>query len=191
MVPSEGDPRAAFEQRLAREILSAERFRATLLAVLPTVTMLAFLAVSSAYPDVVTALLHGKFDRAPVGLFLCAVAGFEFHVLYATERMLRNGQRPSAARNYGYAFVETSLPTLVIVYYATILGPVQAVDGKRCQRVDDLRRDRQRRQQPQGQPAQEAAQGDAAQAGRLAHADEAVAQPAAPRHAAAGLQQVA
>ncbi|HTQ48069.1 MAG TPA: adenylate/guanylate cyclase domain-containing protein [Polyangiaceae bacterium] len=127
MVPSEADPRAAFEQRLAREILAAERFRATLLAVLPTVTMLAFLAVSSAYPDVVTALLHGKFDRAPVGLFLCAVAGFEFHVLYATERMLKNGQRPSAARRYGYAFVETSLPTLVIVYYATILGPVQAL----------------------------------------------------------------
>jgi adenylate cyclase len=127
MNPPEGDPRAAFEQRLAREILAAERFRATLLAVLPTVTMLVFLAVSSAYPDVVTTLLHGKFDRAPVGLFLCAVAGFEFHVLYATERMLRNGQRPSAARNYGYAFVETSLPTLVIVYYATILGPVQAL----------------------------------------------------------------
>ncbi len=121
------DPRAAFERRLAREILAAERFRATLLAVLPTAAMLAFLAVSSAYPDAVTALLHGKFDRAPVGLFLCAVAGFEFHVLYATERMLRSGVRPSAARRYGYAFVETSLPTAVIVYYATILGPVQAL----------------------------------------------------------------
>ena len=34
--------------------------------------MLAFLAVSSAYPDALTTLLHGKFDRAPVGLFLCA-----------------------------------------------------------------------------------------------------------------------
>jgi len=121
------DPRAAFEKRLAREILVAERFRATLLAVLPTAAMLAFLAVSSAYPDAVTALLHGKFDRAPVGLFLCAVAGFEFHVLYATERMLRSGVRPSAARRYLYAFVETSLPTLVIIYYATILGPVQAL----------------------------------------------------------------
>jgi adenylate cyclase len=96
-------------------------------AVIPTAGMLAFLAISSAYPDVVTALLHGKFDRLPVGLFLCAVAGFEFHVLYATERMLRNGTRPSALRRYGYAFVENSLPTLVIVYYATILGPVQAL----------------------------------------------------------------
>jgi adenylate cyclase len=121
------NPRDAFERRLASEILTAERFRATLLAVLPTVAMLAFLAVSSAYPDAVIALMHGKFDRAPVGLFLCAVAGFEFHVLYATEKMLRSGSPPSAARRYGYAFVETSLPTLVIVYYATVLGPVQAL----------------------------------------------------------------
>ncbi len=121
------EPRVVFERRLAREILVAERLRATLLAVLPTMAMLAFLAVSSAYPDAVTTLMHGKFDRTPVGLFLCAVAGFEFHVLYATERMLRRGTRPSALQRYGYAFVETSLPTAVIVYYATILGPIQAL----------------------------------------------------------------
>ena len=121
------DPREAFERRLATEILATERFRATLLAVLPTIAMLVFLAASSAYPEAIAALLHGKFDRVPVGLFLCAVAGFEFHVLYANEKMLKSGARPSAARRYIYAFVETSLPTLVIVYYATILGPVQAL----------------------------------------------------------------
>ncbi len=121
------EARAAFEQRLAREILTAERFRATLLAVIPTVATLAFLAISSAYPEAVAELLHGKFDRVPVGLFLCAVAAFEFHVLYATERALRGGERPSVARRYAYAFVETSLPTLVILYYATIIGPVQAL----------------------------------------------------------------
>src|SRR5580704_9310154 len=121
------NPREAFERRLSREILIAERFRATLLAVVPTVGMLVFLAVSSAYPDALTTLLRGKFDRLPVGLFLCAVAGFEFHVLYATEKMLRSSARPSALRHYGYALVETSLPTLVIFYYATFLGPIQAL----------------------------------------------------------------
>jgi adenylate cyclase len=120
------DPRAVFERRLAREILAAERLRA-LPAVLPTEAMLAFLAVTSAYPDVVTSVLRGKFDRPPGGLFLCAVAGFEFRVLYATGKMLREGTRPSAVRGYGCAFVETSLPTLVIVYYATIVGPTQAL----------------------------------------------------------------
>jgi adenylate cyclase len=122
-----GEARQAFEQRLAREMLAAERFRSTLLAVIPTVAMLTFLAVSSAYPAAVTELLHGKFDRVPVGFFLCAVAGFEFHVLYATERALRMGTRPSSAQRYGYAFIETSLPTLVILYYSTLIGPVQAL----------------------------------------------------------------
>ncbi len=127
-LPPRGEnPRDIFEHRLAIEILGAERFRASLLAVIPTIAMLAFLAVSSAYPEATTEILHGKFDRLPVGLFLCAVAGFEFHVLYATERMLRRGIPASAARRYGYAFVETSLPTLVILYYATIIGPVQAL----------------------------------------------------------------
>ncbi len=121
------DPRDIFERRLASEMLATERFRATLLAVLPTVAMLAFLAITSVYPDAVTTLLRGKVDRLPVGLFLCAVAGFEFHVLYATEKMLRNGTRPSALRGYGYALVETSLPTLVIVYYATTVGPLRAL----------------------------------------------------------------
>jgi adenylate cyclase len=124
---SPDDPREAFEDRLAREILATERYRATLLAVLPTIGMLVFLAASSAYPDAITALLHGKFDRVPVGLFLCAVAGFEFHVLYSTEKMLRSGAAPATLSRYIYAFVETSLPTLVILYYATLLGPVQAL----------------------------------------------------------------
>jgi adenylate cyclase len=121
------DPREAFERQLASEMLATERFRATLLAVLPTVAMLAFLAITSIYPDALTTLLRGKVDRLPVGLFLCAVAGFEFHVLYATEKMLRSGTRPSALRGYGYALVETSLPTLVILYYATIVGPLRAL----------------------------------------------------------------
>ena len=37
-------PHDEFERRLAREILVSERLRATLLAILPTVAMLAFLA---------------------------------------------------------------------------------------------------------------------------------------------------
>ena len=39
----------AFEQRLAREILTTERFRVTLLAVIPGLSMLLFLAVGAAY----------------------------------------------------------------------------------------------------------------------------------------------
>jgi adenylate cyclase len=121
------DPRAAFERRLRREILVAERLRALFLALVPGIGMLAFLAITSAYPPVVTMLLRGEFDRLPVGLFLCAVAIFELGVLYSTERMLRLGTWPSERLRYLYAFIETSLPTAVIAYYGTILGPIAAL----------------------------------------------------------------
>ena len=38
-----------------------------------------------------------------------------------------SGARSTALRRYGYAFVETSLPTAVIVYYGPIVGPGQAL----------------------------------------------------------------
>ena len=64
--------------------------------------------------------------------------------------------------------------------------------GDGAARVDDLRRARQRRRPARtGQQQQPAAQHDAAQPGRQAHADEAVAQPARPRHPAARLEQIA
>ena len=63
MAPATGDPRSAFERRLASEILSAERFRATLLAVLPTVVELnrlgvgGFLAIALVIACVLPAVL--------------------------------------------------------------------------------------------------------------------------------------
>jgi adenylate cyclase len=121
------DPRAAFERRLRREILVAERLRALFLALVPGTGLLAFLAITSAYPEVVTTLLRGEFDRVPVGLFLCAVSIFELGVLYYTERMLRLGTAPSASLRYLFVFIETSLPTAVIAYYGSIFGPVAAL----------------------------------------------------------------
>lgn len=125
--PEEVDAKAAFEAELAREILGAERFRATLLATIPTVAVFALVVASSAYPDVVATLLHGRVDLAPVGLFLIAVACFEIFVLARVRRLLARGERASWQTRYGQAFVETSLPTAVILYYATIDGPIQAL----------------------------------------------------------------
>ncbi len=122
-----GDEREAFETQLAREILAAERFRATLLATIPTVALFALVVAAGAYPEIVMSVFHGRLDLAPVGLFLIAVAGYELYVLATTRRLLRRGDPPSTARRYVQAFVETSLPTAAILYYATIDGPVQAL----------------------------------------------------------------
>jgi adenylate cyclase len=120
-------PRDAFEKALAREILDAERFRATLLAAIPTLTLFALVVMRGAYPELLVSLLHGNFDLAPVGLFLIGVAGFELYILATLRRLLRGRARSWAPRRYAQAFVETSLPTAAVVYYALVDGPVQAL----------------------------------------------------------------
>ena len=121
------DPRDEFERRLVREILGAERFRAMLLFALPMFAAIALAVVGGAYPDTVAVVLHGRFDRAQVGLFLIVVAVFELYVLRWIRRLLERGQAPSTLRRYLHAFVETSLPTAAILYYAAIDGPIEAL----------------------------------------------------------------
>jgi len=121
------DPREAFEHRLVHDILAAERFRAILLLVIPTVALFVLVVEGNAYPDAIASFLHGRFDRTPVGFFLMVVSGFELYVLYWIRGLLTRGERPSMARRYAHAFVETSLPTAIILYYASIDGPSQAL----------------------------------------------------------------
>ncbi len=128
LAPKKLEPRDAFEEQLAREILGAERFRATILATIPSVALFALVIARGAYPNVVVSLLHGNFDLAPVGMFLMAVAGFEIMNLSWIQEMLKEQHaRTSASWRYAQAFVETSLPTVAVLYYATIDGPVQAL----------------------------------------------------------------
>jgi len=121
------DPRVEFERRLVHEILGAERFRAMLLLAIPSFSAVALAVVGGAYPDTVAALLHGRFDWSQVGLFLIIVAAFELYVLLWLRRLLERDQAPSTLRRYLHAFVETSLPTAAILYYAAIDGPIQAL----------------------------------------------------------------
>ncbi|HVH41503.1 MAG TPA: adenylate/guanylate cyclase domain-containing protein [Labilithrix sp.] len=127
VIEGANEPRARFEVALGREILGAERFRAGLLLAIPTVALFALVIVRGAYPEAVVSLLHGHFELAPVGLFLMAVAAFEFLVLASIRRQLKRDARPSAARRYTQALVEASLPTAVVLYYAAVDGPVQAL----------------------------------------------------------------
>jgi len=121
------DPRETFERRLVREILGAERVRARLLFAIPTIALFALVVVGGAYPEAVASLLHGRIDTAPVGLFLIIVAGFELYVLFWIRGLLARDEAPKTGRRYVHAFVETSMPTAVILYYATGDGPVQAL----------------------------------------------------------------
>lgn len=121
------DTREAFERRLVREILVAERFRALFLFAFATLLLFGLVVIGGAYPDTVASILHGRFERAPVGFFLMSTAGFELYVLVWIRRLLERHDRPRALRRYAHALVETSLPTAVILYYATSDGPTEAM----------------------------------------------------------------
>ena len=122
-----GDQEAAFERRLAREILVTERFRVTLLALIPGLSMLVFLALSAAAPDLTASLAGNTLGRLGVGFFLGGVSAYEFLALRGVERLLRSGAQPPAYRRYVNALIETSLPTAVIAYYMTLAGPIHAL----------------------------------------------------------------
>lgn len=121
------DARETFEDRLARDILLAERFRARLLVAIPAIALFVLVVQGNSDPEAVAEILHGRFDRTPVGFFLMVVAAFELYVLAWLARLLARGGRPTVLRRYAHAFVETSLPTAVILYYASIDGPSQAL----------------------------------------------------------------
>jgi adenylate cyclase len=127
-VRAKGDARAELEKRLVRDIVAGERFRTLLLASIATVTLLLIEVQGRAAAERGSALrLQGGFDRLTVEAFLLVVAVFELYVLAWSKNLLVAGGRPQTMRRYLHAFVETSLPTAVIVYYATVDGPVQAL----------------------------------------------------------------
>ncbi len=121
------DAQGTYEGRLLRDILHAERFRARFLLALPAIALFLLVVQGNSDPEAVAAVLHGKFDRTPVGFFLMMVAAFELYVLVWLGRLLSRGERPSVVRRYLHALVETSMPTAVILYYASIDGPAQAL----------------------------------------------------------------
>jgi adenylate cyclase len=114
----------AFEQRLTREILISERLRATLLAIIPGVVMLLFLAAGAVAPELSRAFQR---DRIRVGLFLAGVSAYEFTALRAVEQLIRSGKQSPALRRYANAFIETSLPSVVVLYYMGEVGPLHAL----------------------------------------------------------------
>jgi adenylate cyclase len=122
-----GEPQEAFERRMAREILISERLRVQLLAAIPGVALLLFLAFTISYPQAADLAFHNRFDRLRVGLILGSFAAYELWALRNVERQIKDDRQPSRRRRYGNALVETSLPSLAIVYYMSVSGPDAAL----------------------------------------------------------------
>src|SRR5262249_47236284 len=69
----------------------------------------------------------GRADRARVSLFFALISAYELWGLQTLERLIKKDEEPPAFRRYLNAFVETSIPTLEIFYYAATLPPAEAL----------------------------------------------------------------
>ena len=120
-------PRSAFERRLTREILVSEKLRVQLLVAIPAAALILFLALTAMNPVAIEQAFASKLDRVRVGLLLGGFAAYELLALRAVEKLLETDREPPALRRYVNALVETSLPTLVTLYYLTVVSPVEAL----------------------------------------------------------------
>ncbi|TKD01371.1 adenylate/guanylate cyclase domain-containing protein [Polyangium fumosum] len=125
--PAEGLARRTISDNLAREILISERFRAQLLAGAFGGALIAFLALSASYPGAMAEFFHSRLDRVRVGLLLGGFAAYELVALRGVEKLIQSRKKPPAARRYVDTLVETSLPTLAIIYYMSIVEPFEAL----------------------------------------------------------------
>src|SRR5687767_9515361 len=79
------------------------------------------MAVTASYPDAVDLAFQGETNRLRVGLLLGGFTAYELVALRAVERLIQSGREPPPLRRYVNALVETTLPTLVLIYYMSIL----------------------------------------------------------------------
>lgn len=113
---------AAFEEAVERETLRSERVRVTLLAGILALALGALLIILTFAPEIPQRLFEGRFRPGLIAGFLAGAIAYELAAraglswLIARERNL-----PWPAR-YGHALIETSLPSLAMVYGAVHLG---------------------------------------------------------------------
>lgn len=122
-------PAATFEDHLAREIIHSERMRmailAGLLGVLLVIAVLMFALFRDDYRR------HFSTPRAffHIGAVLALLLCYELAVRHLIGRWLRRGAGVPLALRYVNAFVETSVPTVIIVLVARETNPVYVLQS--------------------------------------------------------------
>lgn len=119
----------SFEDHLAREIVASERLRMGALAVL----LAALLAVIAALFELYRADYQRHF-ASPRGFYLSfmvilGLIAYELAVRHLIDRRARQGKSVPESLRYLNAFVETSVPTLLMILIARHANPAFVVQG--------------------------------------------------------------
>ncbi|QQO18096.1 adenylate/guanylate cyclase domain-containing protein [Bradyrhizobium diazoefficiens] len=118
---------AEFERELTREVLRTELLRVRALIVTGCVIVVFFTAIELIDPQVVERVWHGTSGRVQLYVLMAGFILFELWVHTQIRRNLKLGRDVPVVRRYIGAFIETSLPTLILVLQIRSMGASQAL----------------------------------------------------------------
>ena len=117
----------AFAHALMREMMKTERLRITALIIIATVLLVGLAIVDAFAPDVLNRMWRGHFPLFYIIIGYLGFVAFESSVLVLVSRQLKLDRDLPRARRYLGAFIETSLPTVVIALHMSNMGAVQGL----------------------------------------------------------------
>ena len=117
----------AFAHALMREMMKTERLRITALIIIATVLLVGLAIVDAFAPDVLNRMWRGHFPLFYIIIGYLGFVAFELSVLVLVSRQLKLDRDLPRARRYLGAFIETSLPTVVIALHMSNMGAVQGL----------------------------------------------------------------
>jgi adenylate cyclase len=123
------EPSASFEDHLAREIIHSERMRMAILAGLLGALVAIFGLLSVVFHDI----YRERFSTPAAFIRMFAVIslliGYELAVRHRIGRWLEQGRGIPGALRYVNAFVETSVPSLLIYLVSREINPVHVLQS--------------------------------------------------------------
>ena len=126
---AQAEPSASFEEHLAREIMQSERVRMAILAGLLGVLMVFFAALFALFHDVYRLRFGTPAAIVYLLSILALLLGYELVLRHVVGLLMRRGRSVPNALRYLNAFVETSVPSLLIVLVARETNPVQVLQS--------------------------------------------------------------
>jgi adenylate cyclase len=116
-----------FKHALAREVLKTERLRIIALIITAIVMAAALTTTDMVAPAILDRIWRGHFPLVFVWAGLGGFVLFEASVLALVSRQLKRDLDVPTARRYLGAFIETSLPSLLLVAHMSNMGAVPAL----------------------------------------------------------------
>lgn len=124
-----GAPAASFEEHFAREIVASERVRMAILAGLLGALIVFFGLMYALFRENYQQIFSGPraFNRA--GLLFALLLCYELAVRHVIGRWLEQGRTVPEVLRYLNAFVETSVPSILIVLFSRDINPVYVLQS--------------------------------------------------------------